>query len=91
MEEERVAALELERQKEEDRLEEEKKWKDVLREQMFELRDREAEVRNIKCLRSGLSYTKSCLRSDVHKISKVKRPRLDTQNVHALGHIPKMS
>jgi hypothetical protein len=52
MEEERIAALELERQKEEERLEEEKKWKDVLREQMFELRDREAEVRNSMYLRS---------------------------------------
>lgn len=46
MEKERIAALEEAQQKEEEKLEDERKWKDMLREQMLELRDREAEVRH---------------------------------------------
>lgn len=50
MEEERLAAIELERQKEERRLQEEKSLKNILREQMIEFKAREAEVSKIKSL-----------------------------------------
>ena len=45
MEEERLAALQVERRREEEKLREEKSLKEVLREQMMEFKTREAEVR----------------------------------------------
>ena len=48
MEEERLQALEMERQKEEERLREEYELKEHLRQQMMELKNREAEVRYTK-------------------------------------------
>ena len=44
MEEERKAALRLEQEKEEERLQDEKALKNVLREQIMELKHRESEV-----------------------------------------------
>ena len=48
MEEERLQALEMEREKEEERLREEYELKEHLRQQMMELKNREAEVRYTK-------------------------------------------
>lgn len=45
MEEDRLRAMELEREKEEERLREEFELKEHLRQQMVELKNREAEVR----------------------------------------------
>ena len=44
MEEERLQAIELERQKEEEKLREEKQIKNILHQQMMELKEREHEV-----------------------------------------------
>ena len=44
MEEERLQAIEMERQKEEEKLREERRVKDILHEQMMELKEREYEV-----------------------------------------------
>ena len=59
MEKERIAALEEAQQKEEEKLEDERKWKDMLREQMLELRDREAEVRHRYTTPVRLKHTPS--------------------------------
>ena len=45
MERERLAAIQLQRQKEEEKLKEEKSVREVLKEQMMEFKQREFEVR----------------------------------------------
>ena len=44
MEEERLLAIDVERQKEEEKLREEKRVRDIIQEQMRELKEREYEV-----------------------------------------------
>lgn len=48
MEEERLQAIEMERQKEEDKLREERRVKDIIHEQMMELKEREYEAKMLK-------------------------------------------
>ena len=65
MEEERLQALEMERQKEEEKLREEYELKEHLRQQMMELKNREAEVR----------YTKWKVKRDLCSVSTWKGGR----------------
>ena len=77
MEEERLQALEMEREKEEERLREEYELKEHLRQQMMELKNREAEVR----------YTKWKMERDLCSVSTWKGGREKTYLDHRVGGV----
>ncbi|RUS79147.1 hypothetical protein EGW08_013094 [Elysia chlorotica] len=81
MEEERLAALELERQREEARLTEQKSLKEVLREQMLEFKTREAEAKQWRLHQEELMRQKW----ELEQIEEQQRQREEERRKKDLG------
>ncbi|XP_013068302.2 trichoplein keratin filament-binding protein-like [Biomphalaria glabrata] len=83
MEEERLAALELERRKERERLKEEQALKEILREQMMEFKRREAEAKAWKQQQEELMRQKW----ELERIEEYQRKREEERKKKDLGRV----